>query len=174
MPEPNIAHFERCKTEAGVLIQMVQASQRAIGILATLSAIVLLQPGCATRQTGDEAKQAPIVVKELVKSTRSWDGALLVSYPQGQPEVIIRQITIPAGARLETHRHPVINAGVLTRGELTVVAEDGKTLHLKAGDPIVELVNKLHYGVNEGKVPAEIIVIYAGTLGTPVTLVKQE
>lgn len=31
MPQPSIAHLERRKIEAGVLIPMVQAFQRAIG-----------------------------------------------------------------------------------------------------------------------------------------------
>ena len=48
--------------------------------------------------------------------------------------------------------------------------EEGETLHLKAGDSIVEVVNTWHYGKNEGKDPAEIIVFYAGTPGTPITI----
>jgi quercetin dioxygenase-like cupin family protein len=66
----------------------------------------------------------------------------------------------------------VINAGVLISGQLTVVTKDGKTLHLKAGDPIVEVVNTFHYGINQGKVPAEIVVFYAGIIDTPITVVK--
>ena len=51
---------------------------------------------------------------------------------------------------------------------------EGKTLHLSAGDPpIVEVVNTLYYGINQGSVPAEIIVFYAGTVGTPITVVKE-
>jgi quercetin dioxygenase-like cupin family protein len=68
------------------------------------------------------------------------------------------------------HHHPVINAGVLLKGELTVVADDNKTLHLRAGDSIVELVNKKHYGKNEGKEAAEIIVFYAGVENKPITV----
>jgi len=52
------------------------------------------------------------------------------------------------------------------------VTTEGKTLHLKAGDPIVEVVNTLHYGMNEGKVPAEIIVFYAGVVDTPITIAE--
>jgi len=111
-----------------------------------------------------------IEVRQLAKSTTSWDGGVLPGYPEGQPEVTILRIKIPAGAKLETHYHPVINAGVLLAGELTVVAEDDKTLHLKAGDSIVELVNKKHYGKNEGAETAEIIVFYAGTEGKPITI----
>ncbi len=111
-----------------------------------------------------------VEVNQLAKSTKSWDGETLPQYPQGQPEVTILKIKIPAGAKLEIHNHPVINAGVLLAGELTVVAEDNKTLHLKAGDSIVELVNKKHYGKNEGTETAEIIVFYAGIENKPITL----
>jgi quercetin dioxygenase-like cupin family protein len=111
-----------------------------------------------------------VEVKQLAKSTKSWDGEKLPEYPQGQPEVTILRIKIPAGAELEIHNHPVINAGVLLAGELTVVTEDNKTLHLKAGDSIVELVNKKHYGKNEGADTAEIIVFYAGVENKPITI----
>ncbi len=70
------------------------------------------------------------------------------------------------------HKHPVINAGILLKGEPTLVTEGKETLHLKAGDPIVEVVNKWHYGKNEGNEPAEIIVFYAGIKDTPMTIKK--
>ena len=147
---------------------------QSIRILAALSVIVLLHSGCATNRSRQEAERAPMPVagKEVIKTTRSWDGSPLPAYPPGQPEITIKRITIPAGARLETHSHPVINAGILLSGQLTVVKADGRTLQLEAGDPIVELVNTPHYGINRGKVPAEIVVIYAGTVDTPITIVR--
>ena len=148
--------------------------KQTIGIFAALSVILLLQSGCAIVQTTPEANQAKPVVKELVKSTKSWDGEVLPAYQQGQPEITILRISIPAGTRLYTHSHPVINAGVLISGQLTVVTTEGQTLHLKAGDPIVEVVNTLHYGINEGTVPAEIIVFYAGVIDTPITVVDPQ
>jgi quercetin dioxygenase-like cupin family protein len=111
-----------------------------------------------------------IVVEQLAKSTTSWDGPTLPAYPEGQPESTILRIKIPAGAQLAMHHHPVINAGVLIAGELTVITEDNKTLHLKAGDSIVELVNKKHYGKNEGTQTVEIIVFYAGIVDKPITI----
>ncbi|MCX5849641.1 MAG: cupin domain-containing protein [Deltaproteobacteria bacterium] len=111
-----------------------------------------------------------ITVETLAKSSSSWDGEALPYYPKGKPEVTILRIKIPAGAKLEIHNHPVINAGVLIDGELTVITEDNKTLHLKAGDSIVELVNKKHYGKNEGTKMAEIIVFYAGEVNKPITI----
>jgi len=111
-----------------------------------------------------------VEVKELAKSTKSWDGEKLPLYPQGQPEITILRIKIPAGAELEIHNHPVINAGILIKGELTVITENHKTLHLKVGDSIVELVNKKHYGKNEGTETAEIVVFYAGVENKPITV----
>lgn len=111
-----------------------------------------------------------VEVKELAKSTKSWDGEKLPLYPQGQPEITILRIKIPAGAELEIHNHPVINAGILIKGELTVITENHKTLHLNAGDSIVELVNKKHYGKNEGTETAEIVVFYAGVENKPITI----
>ena len=148
--------------------------KQTIRILAGLYVILLLQSGCATVRISPEANEASPVVKELIKTTQSWDGKLLPAYPQGRPEITILRISIPAGARLHTHNHPVINAGVLISGQLMVVTTDGKTLHLKAGDPIVEVVKTVHYGINEGKAPAEIIVFYAGVVGTPITVVEPQ
>jgi len=113
-----------------------------------------------------------VAVKVLAKTSSSWDGNALPCYAKGTPEITILRIAIPAGARLEMHEHPVINAGVLVRGELTVMTEDNKTLHLKAGDSIVEVVNTWHYGKNEDTTEAEIIVFYAGVAGTPITIKK--
>ncbi|HEU6437558.1 MAG TPA: cupin domain-containing protein [Nitratidesulfovibrio sp.] len=123
-------------------------------------------------QPASQSASQSVSSVQLVQSERSWDGAMLPAYPQGQPQVTILRITIPAGARLPLHLHPVINAGVLTRGQLTVTTEDGKELHLTAGDPIVEVVNTPHQGFNPGSEPAEIIVFYAGQAGAPLA-VKQ-
>ena len=112
----------------------------------------------------------PAEVEVLAVTEASWDGTPLPRYPRGHAEVTILRITIPPGTTLPIHKHLVINAGVLLRGQLTVMTESGRTLHLKAGDPIVEVVNQWHFGVNEGDEPAEIIVFYAGERGRPNTV----
>lgn len=113
-----------------------------------------------------------IQVETLAKTSLSWDGNQLPDYSKGTPEITILRIKIPPGAKLPLHKHPVINAGILLKGELTVVTEDNKTLHLKAGDSIVEVVNTWHYGKNEGAETAEIVVFYAGVLDTPISISK--
>jgi len=111
---------------------------------------------------------------QLVKSTRSWDGQALPAYRKGAPEITILRITIPPKHTLPMHKHPVINAGVLLKGELTVTTDSGKVLRLKPYDPVVEVVDTWHYGRNEGDEPAEIIVFYAGETGAPLSIKKPE
>lgn len=113
-----------------------------------------------------------VQAESLAKSSTSWDGNRLPAYPGGTPEISVLRIRIPPGATLPMHRHPVINAGYLVRGELAVVTDENKTLHLKAGDALVEVVNTWHYGKNEGSEVAEIVVFYAGTPNAPVTVKK--
>ncbi len=122
----------------------------------------------------DQTHKHKIEVAKLVESQNSWNGDSLPAYPTGKPKITILRITIPPHAELKVHKHPVINAGVLLKGELTVISEKQDTLHMKAGDPIVELVNVWHRGKNEGNEPAEIMVFYAGTEGTPITVLQED
>jgi quercetin dioxygenase-like cupin family protein len=127
----------------------------------------MLVTGCASPKYASDVQSV-----QLVKSTTSWDGQPLPAYQSGAPEITILRITIPPGHALPIHTHPIINAGVLIKGELTVTTDGGKVLHLKPYDPIVEVVGTWHYGKNEGVEPAEIIVFYAGQVGGPVTIKK--
>lgn len=108
----------------------------------------------------------------LAKTSISWDGMDLPEYAKGKPEITILKIKIPPKTKLPRHKHPVINAGVLLKGTLTVVTEENEKLQLKAGDSIIEVVNKWHYGINEGNEFAEIIVFYAGVQDSPITVKK--
>jgi quercetin dioxygenase-like cupin family protein len=144
------------------MIQLKQHIPLAITLLLTLT--------FPSVSRGDDGG---IKVDVLTKTTEMWDGDLLPLYPQGQPEVTMLKITIPPGQQLPVHKHPYINVGILLRGQLTVtVTETGETRHLKAGDTLVELVDKWHYGKNDGTEPAEILVFYAGIEGQPVTVLQ--
>jgi quercetin dioxygenase-like cupin family protein len=134
-------------------------------VLTLLTTTVLLF-SCTKERT---ASQNP--VSELVaESFLSWNGDSLPAYPEGKPKISIVKVTIPPHSELPRHHHPVINAGVLLKGELTVVDIHGNVLEMKAGDPIVEVVNTVHYGVNNGDEPAEILVFYAGTEGSEIVV----
>lgn len=122
---------------------------------------------CAVKKTSQ------IEVVKLAETTKSWNGDLLPIYPDGQPKVTVLKITIPPKTKLHKHHHPVINSGFLLKGQLKVVDIDDNVLILNEGDVIVELVNKLHYGINETNKPAQIIVFYAGTEELPITVLEK-
>jgi quercetin dioxygenase-like cupin family protein len=111
-----------------------------------------------------------VEVAVLAKSATSWEQSALPAYPRGKPEITVLRITIPGHSELPFHKHPVINAGVLTKGTLTVETDTGKKLHLKAGDALIEVVNQWHRGLNDADEPAEIIVFYAGVVGETITI----
>ena len=119
---------------------------------------------------GVESKGVSVDV--LAKSTLSWDGSAMPEYPKGTPEVSVLKIVIPPHTTLPMHKHPLINAGILLEGELTVITEAKKTLHLKAGEALIEVVNTWHYGINEGETPAVIVVFYAGVKGEALSIAK--
>ena len=114
-----------------------------------------------------------IQVKTLLKTTESWDGKKLPPYAEGQPEVTILYITVAPGTALPEHHHPYMNAGVLLKGTLEVKTEHGDVVVVKEGEALSEVVGTAHFGKNIGDEPAEIIVVYAGIEGEPVT-VKHE
>ncbi len=133
--------------------------------------LLLFLTACNKKEENSQVTE--LSVDKLAQSVTSWNGDTLPAYLPEQPQVTVLRIVIPAKYKLEWHKHPVINAGVLLSGELTVISEKQDTLHLHAGEALVELVNTYHYGVNEGDEPAEIIVFYAGNEGVPIT-VKRE
>ncbi|MCF7955005.1 MAG: cupin domain-containing protein [Phycisphaerae bacterium] len=137
-------------------------TKRLLAVSMLLAAVIF--SGCASNV------DRKIEVQTLVKSGQSWDGVDLPAYPTAAPEITILRITIPPKTELPLHHHPVINAGVLLKGELTVITENQETLHLKAGDALIEVVDKLHHGRNDGNTPAEIIVVYAAAKGDQITV----
>lgn len=118
------------------------------------------------------AASAGITSELLSETGRMWDGTDLPAYPTGRPKISIVKFTIPPNSELPWHKHPSINAGYVVSGLLTVRTEDGRELKLKAGDALVELVDKWHAGRNDGTEPVVIVVFYAGTPGVPLAIKK--
>ena len=114
---------------------------------------------------------AGVSVETLVKSNQTWDGTVLPAYPASEPEITVLRYNIAPGAQLPQHHHPVINVGYIIKGELTVNTSKGLKKQLKAGDVVVELVDQIHFGKNEGTEPVEMVVVYAGTNGQKITVV---
>jgi quercetin dioxygenase-like cupin family protein len=111
---------------------------------------------------------------ELFRTSQSWDGVELPDYLQGRPELVAVKLEFPAGQRLDYHYHPVINFGLLTEGELTIIAQDGREKTLHAGETLVEMVDTVHYGENRGTKPAVLYMFYLSQKDLPLSVLQQE
>ena len=111
---------------------------------------------------------------ELLRTCQSWDGANLPDYPQGQPELVAIKYIIPPGKKLNWHHHLVMNHGVLVQGELTIIALDGKTKVMRAGDVVVEMVDTIHHGENRGTEPVVLYMFYLSQKDKPLSVQHPE
>lgn len=106
-----------------------------------------------------------VAVTGVVETSASWDGALLSAYPQGRPQVPILRAPIPPRAALPVHTHALVNAGIILRGELTVIAETGAERTFRAYEGTVELVGAALYGGKPQRRGDRDGDIYAGVQG---------
>lgn len=107
---------------------------------------------------------AAVQVVQLAKTGSSWDGKP-VSYPSGKAEITVLTVEIAPGGETGWHEHAVPSFAAMLEGELEVFLKDGRSKRIKAGDALVEVVNTIHNGRNPGKVPAKLVVFYAGVEG---------
>jgi quercetin dioxygenase-like cupin family protein len=111
-----------------------------------------------------------ITSTQLLKTTTTWDGKA-ITYPTGeQAQVTALMIEIPVNGETGWHRHPVPSFAMIVEGTLDVTLKDGSVNHLKAGDPLVEVVDTAHNGRNTGTVPVKIMVFYTGTVNSVLTI----
>ncbi|WP_299008427.1 cupin domain-containing protein [uncultured Shewanella sp.] len=109
----------------------------------------------------------------LIKTDKSWDGALLPDYSTKEPQITVIRLTIPPKSQLPIHQHPSITVAYLLKGEFTAILEDNsKKIELKAGKVEVEVVNTWHYGINYSDDPAELLIVYIGSKNVPLTINK--
>lgn len=129
----------------------------------------MLLSGCATAHNTEPTKAPAVESSVLLKSSRSWDGTPYVAYPSGTPELTVLKIRIPANTALNWHQHPMPNAAYVVSGELKVeTREGGKSIMLKAGDVLPEMVDQQHRGVTAERA-VELVVFYAGTPSLPLS-----
>ncbi|MBR1601599.1 MAG: cupin domain-containing protein [Alphaproteobacteria bacterium] len=109
----------------------------------------------------------------VIQTDVHWNKQAIKPIHIEHPQITMLRITIPAGEKLAMHKHPILNIGYLTKGELTVRSETGDILILKPGDPIVELVDIWHYGESTGSEDAEIVVTYVGDKEDSLSIIKE-
>ena len=121
----------------------------------------------------DNPAQA-VQTTELIRTSRSWDGAELPNYLQGRPEIVAMKYEIPAGQKLSWHHHPVMNHGILVQGELTIVSLDGTEKVVHEGEAVVEMVGTIHHGENRGTKPVILNMFYLSQEGLPLSVQHPE
>lgn len=90
-------------------------------------------------------------------------------YPEGRPRITAAVVTVPPGAVLAPHLHPVPLFGYVLQGELIVdYGSKGEILYRK-GDALVEAMDWPHQGRNGGRGILKILVVYAGAEEIPNT-----
>lgn len=91
------------------------------------------------------------------------------TYPEGRARITAAVVTVPPGAVLAPHLHPVPLFGYVLQGELIVdYGSQGERIY-KAGDALVEAFDWPHQGRNGGRGVVKILVVYAGADGVPDT-----
>ena len=111
--------------------------------------------------------------EKVIQTQTHWNQQPIKPIHIDHPQITMLRITIPAGEKLAMHKHPILNIGYLTKGELTVRSDKGDELVLKPGDPIVELVDTWHYGESTGKGDAEIVVTYVGEKDDDLSIIQK-
>ncbi len=115
-----------------------------------------------------------IKTTELIRTSQSWDGAILPDFPNGKPELRVIRLDFPVGAKTGWHHHTVINYGIVQQGELTIVCQDGSEKTFHEGEPLVEVIGTIHRGENRGTKPVILNMFYVSSLGQKITIQHPE
>ena len=126
---------------------------------------------CAEKKESTDSGN-PVVVKEILKSEKSWDGTTIPPQDIKNPQITVLHITIKEGTKLSLHKHPILNVGYMVKGTLTVHKESGEKVVLNKGDSLVEVINQWHYGENSGTEEVVIVVFYVGEKDQALTIFK--
>ena len=115
-----------------------------------------------------------IKTTELIRTSQSWDGAMLPDFPQGKPELRVIRLDFPVGAKTGWHHHTVVNYGIVQQGDLTIVCQDGSERTFHEGEPLVEVIDTIHRGENRGKKPVILNMFYFSAPGAEITIQHPE
>ena len=115
-----------------------------------------------------------IKTTELIRTSESWDGAMLPDFPVGKPELRVIRLDFPVGAKTGWHHHTVVNYGIVQQGDLTIVCQDGSERTFHEGEPLVEVIGTIHRGENRGKKQVILNMFYFSAPGAEITVQHPE
>lgn len=109
-----------------------------------------------------------------VTATRVTAAGQPIPFPAPGAQVIAARYAIAPGARLPVHKHPHPRMAYVLAGTLVVTdAESGAETTYEAGQFVVEMVDRWHWGRNDGDVAVELLVLDMGPEGEPNTVLQQ-
>ena len=115
-----------------------------------------------------------IKTTELIRTSQSWDGAILPDFPKGKPELRVIRLDFPVGAKTGWHHHTVVNYGIVQQGELTIVCQDGSEKTFHEGEALVEVIGTIHRGENRGRKPVILNMFYFSSPDQEITIQHPE
>jgi len=97
-----------------------------------------------------------------------------VSYPSGKARIKSMLATMEPGQKTGWHKHGVPTYGYILEGQITVDYGDrGKTTYF-AGEGVLEAMDYWHEGINDGDVPARVVVVFMGAEGAENVIYKPD
>lgn len=107
----------------------------------------------------DSTPAPPVVVREVFSGSTTAAGQPIV-LPGKDARLVVSTFDIDPGARLPVHKHPFPRYAYVLAGTLTVTdVESGEAKTYSAGDVIVEMIDRWHFGANTGTLPVKLLVI---------------
>ena len=97
-----------------------------------------------------------------------------VSYPKGKARIKSMLATMAPGQKTGWHKHGVPTYGYILEGQITVDYGDaGKTTY-HAGEGVLEAMDYWHEGINDGDIPARVVVVFMGAEGAENVIYKPD
>jgi quercetin dioxygenase-like cupin family protein len=89
------------------------------------------------------------------------------AYPSGRAQITSTRLTVPPGATVPLHLHPVPLFVYILKGKIIVDYGSRGTRTYRKGDAFVEAFEWAHRARNGGKGNVELLTVYAGAVGVP-------
>ena len=99
------------------------------------------------------------ISSRIILDTDKTEIGQVFSYPTGQPKIISKIVTIPAGVETGPHMHEYPLYAYILEGEVTVDYGDEGVKKFVKGDSLIEAINFKHNGINTGVIPTQILVV---------------
>ncbi len=117
--------------------------------------------------------QDGVIVEKLLQTDTTVIGQKIAYLQSPEAEVTMCKVIVPVGKQTGWHKHEVPVFAYMIKGSLIVELENGdKNIYTK-NSTISEVFNIYHNGYNAGEEDVELIAIYLGKKGMPLSEKKE-